>query len=44
MKPNAAGICEGVGALPLKPEAGARPGQRHREDIKQIIREFIKEP
>lgn len=41
---NAAGIYEGVGALPLKPEAGARPVQRHREDIEQIIREFIKEP
>ena len=42
--PNAAGIYEGVGALPLKPEAGARPVQRHCKDIEQIIREFINEP
>jgi hypothetical protein len=41
---NATNIYEGVGALPLKPEARARPVQRHLEDIKQIIREFIKEP
>jgi predicted component of viral defense system (DUF524 family) len=40
---DAAGIYEGVGALPLKPEAGARPVQRHLVDIEKIIREFIKE-
>ncbi|MBI2354844.1 MAG: DUF2357 domain-containing protein [Deltaproteobacteria bacterium] len=36
-------LYEGVGALPLQPEAGARPVQRHREDIEQILREFIKD-
>jgi predicted component of viral defense system (DUF524 family) len=41
---NAKGLYEGVGALPLKPEAGARPAQRHLEGIERIIREFIKEP
>jgi len=41
---DAKGLYEGVGALPLKPEAGARPVQRHLVDIEQIIREFIKEP
>lgn len=38
---NASGRYEGVGAMPLKPEAGARPVQRHLEDIGQIIKEFI---
>jgi len=38
---NASSIYQGVGALPLKPEAGARPVQRHLEGIEQIIREFI---
>ncbi|MBI4768409.1 MAG: DUF2357 domain-containing protein [Deltaproteobacteria bacterium] len=32
---------EGVGALPLKTEAGARPVQRHWDDVKRIILEFI---
>jgi predicted component of viral defense system (DUF524 family) len=40
---NATDMYEGVGALPLKPEEGACPLQRHLNDIKQIIREFIKE-
>jgi predicted component of viral defense system (DUF524 family) len=40
---NATDIYEGVGALPLKPEAGARPVQRHLVAIEQIIHEFIKE-
>jgi len=40
---NATDIYEGVGALPLKPEAGARPVQRHLDYITQLIREFIKE-
>ncbi len=39
---DAKGLYEGVGALPLKPEAGARPVQQHLERIEQIIREFIK--
>ncbi|MEW6615045.1 MAG: DUF2357 domain-containing protein [Thermodesulfobacteriota bacterium] len=34
---------EGVGALPLKPEAGARPVERHLEYIKRVIHDFIKE-
>ena len=34
-------IYEGVGALPLNPEIGARPDQRHLEEIKQIIKDFI---
>ena len=38
---DAMGIYHGVGALPLHPETGERPVQRHLEDIKQIIREFI---
>jgi hypothetical protein len=38
---NATLIYEGVGALPLKPEAGARPLQQHREDVERIISEFI---
>jgi hypothetical protein len=38
---NATGLYDGVGALPLKPEAGARPVQLHLEGIKQIIKEFI---
>lgn len=41
---DATGIYEGVGALPLKPEGGARPVQRHLKAIEQIIREFIQEP
>ena len=40
---NANAIYEGVGALPLKPEIGARPVQRHIDSIKQIIRQFIEE-
>jgi predicted component of viral defense system (DUF524 family) len=40
---DATGIYEGVGALPLKPEAGAHPVQRHLDGVKQIIHEFIKE-
>lgn len=39
---DAKDLYEGVGALPLKPEAGVRPVQRHLDRIKQIIREFIK--
>lgn len=38
---NETDIYQGVGALPIKPEAGARPDQRHIEGIEQIIREFI---
>jgi predicted component of viral defense system (DUF524 family) len=38
---NATDIYEGVGALPLKPEAGARPVQRHIEAIERIIKEFV---
>ncbi|KAF0159551.1 MAG: hypothetical protein FD159_492 [Syntrophaceae bacterium] len=38
---NSTGIYEGVGALPLKPEAGARPVQRHLEGIEKIVKEFI---
>jgi uncharacterized protein len=34
------GPYEGVGALPLKPEPGARPAQRHREDLRRIIIDF----
>ena len=41
---DAADIYKGVGALPLKPEAGARPVQQHLDNIKLIIQEFIKEP
>jgi uncharacterized protein len=39
---NAGRPFEGVGALPLKPEAGDHPVQKHLEDIKRIIRDFIK--
>jgi predicted component of viral defense system (DUF524 family) len=38
---NAAGIYEGVGALPLKPEAGARPVLKQLEVVKQIVKEFV---
>jgi hypothetical protein len=38
---NATGSYEGVGALPLAPEAGARPDQHHLDDIKLIIEEFV---
>lgn len=31
----------GVGALPLRPEAGARPVQRHLEDLQRVIMDFI---
>ncbi|MFH2041030.1 MAG: DUF2357 domain-containing protein [Acidobacteriota bacterium] len=37
---DAARRYEGVGALPLKPEAGARPMQRHLEDLRRIIIDF----
>ena len=40
---NATDLYEGVGALPLKPETGARPVKQHLEGIAKIIREFIKE-
>lgn len=40
---NAAGLYQGVGALPLKPDDSARPARRHLEDIERIIREFTKE-
>jgi len=40
---NSGRLYEGVGALPLKPEAGARPVQRHLDDIKRIIQDFIKD-
>jgi len=33
-------LSEGVGALPLKPEPGARPVARHREDLQRIILDF----
>jgi len=38
---DAAGIYQGVGALPLNPEAGARPVQWHKEYIEQIVKEFL---
>jgi predicted component of viral defense system (DUF524 family) len=38
---NATSIYQGVGALPLKPEEGARPVHKHRDDIERIIREFV---
>ena len=38
---DAARPYEGVGALPLKPEAGALPVQRHREDLQRIIIDFV---
>ena len=38
---NTTGRYEGVGALPLKPEAGARPIQRHLEGITQLVKTFI---
>ncbi len=37
---DAAGPYAGVGALPLKPERGAQPVQRHMEDIQRIILDF----
>jgi hypothetical protein len=40
---NSAGLYQGVGALPLKPDDSARPVRRHLEDIKRIIVEFVKE-
>ena len=40
---NAQGPYQGVGALPLKPDAGARPVTEHLEYVKMIIRDFIKE-
>jgi len=38
---NATRMYEGVGVLPLKPDAGARPTQLHLDNIKQIIEAFI---
>lgn len=38
---GAAGAYEGVGALPLKPEIGARPVQRHMENLRTVITDFI---
>ncbi len=38
---DAASMYEGVGALPLKTEVGARPVQRDLENIERIILEFI---
>jgi predicted component of viral defense system (DUF524 family) len=40
---DAVGTHEGVGALPLKPEAGARPVEEHLEYIKRVIHDFIKD-
>ena len=40
---DAVGRDQGVGTLPLKPEAGARPVERHLEYIKRVIHDFIKE-
>jgi len=37
---DAVRLYEGVGALPLKPEPGARPVQRHIEDLRRIILDF----
>jgi predicted component of viral defense system (DUF524 family) len=37
---DAARLYEGVGALPLKPESGARPVQRHLADLSRIIHDF----
>lgn len=39
---NAVRSFEGVGAFPLKPEAGARPNERHLRDIRSAIVDFIK--
>jgi uncharacterized protein len=38
---NATRICEGVGAYPLRPEAGARPAKQHLEYLENVIKEFI---
>lgn len=40
---DAVGTYEGVGALPLKPEAGARPVEQHLKDIRRVIHAFIKD-
>lgn len=40
---NSAGLYQGMGALPLKPDDFARPVRRHLEDIERIIVDFIKE-
>lgn len=39
-KHEAAGLYHGVGALPLKPEAGAQPVMRHLDDLKRVILHF----
>lgn len=38
---NAESIYEGVGAMPLKPEEGARPVKSHIEGVRKIVKEFI---
>ncbi|NVO00719.1 MAG: DUF2357 domain-containing protein [Geobacteraceae bacterium] len=38
---NATGSYEGVGALPLKPEARARPVQQHLNNVRLIVEEFL---
>jgi len=40
---NAVSLYQGVGAMPLKPETGARPVQRHLEGVKLIIKAFLTE-
>ncbi|OQB76395.1 MAG: hypothetical protein BWX92_01856 [Deltaproteobacteria bacterium ADurb.Bin135] len=40
---NAKRLYEGVGALPLKPADGAMPVERHIDNIKKIIDDFLKE-
>jgi hypothetical protein len=40
---NATSLYQGVGAMPLKPETGARPVKEHLEGIKLIINEFLTE-
>lgn len=34
-------LCEGVGALPLKPIAGAKPDPRHVENIVRVLNDFL---
>ncbi len=40
---NATSLYQGVGAMPLKPENGARPVKEHLDGIKLIIKDFLTE-
>jgi len=40
---DAAGLCQSVGALPLKPDDSAFPNRRQLEALEQIIAEFTRE-